>query len=529
MIAGLALAISALFAPVMFGQTPADFGDFADPPIPTLLHSTIGVAGRVGPFHLDTAHEWIGFSGASSTTLEPDAKLFDEDDGTVDIRNVYIPGGFSRTGRVSVPVTTDGDAAVRYLNVAADLNGDGVFRSFSAGLYTQWEWLVCNLPIAFREESKWVVSLFTLYFPTGGPVAVRATLTTELIDPALFGSNGWDGSGPVGGFARGETEDHQSVPVRDYFYNLISTGVNLMPSIVPSPPFPPGTPPPPGAPVTEPPRGPRGGPAPAPKIAQAPNDGVPPYVPESPLPPRTQNGGDEVVASGSVPGMPDIKQGAEECAPTAAANSLRYLLDKSGNPPQDGDGFNRDLQNRLKEAMKTNQGSPGTQLAPDNPEADNFVQGKKRAQITSVLADAKVTTQQANPSADNITAAIDAGKDVEIVVSRMNPDGTVAARHMVTVVGYVRHADGTVELKVHDPNDLQDGETPGQTVQPPREHSLIIQPGPAGKGGLRVKGMVRDGHDPNIEDDGDTYVIEMLYTEELAANTLNASVNSPPT
>ena len=153
----LAAVVICLLASGIYAQD-ADFGDLPDPGFPTLRDPV-----STGPYHLDVSHEAIGVT-LGTTTTEPDAKFSDEDDGFpyIGISNIMLGGVFSQGGKVSVPVTTDNDSAIRYLNVVADLNGDGVFQSYTSGLYTQHEWLACNVPILFQNATKVVSSYFTL-------------------------------------------------------------------------------------------------------------------------------------------------------------------------------------------------------------------------------------------------------------------------------------------------------------------------------------------------------------------------------
>lgn len=528
------LMVAAGFVCVLTGTAwgDADFGDLQDPTFPTLAASGSTPPGRTGPYHLDVSKEWIGAASVSTTTLEPEAKVvdLDEDDGFINVFVVSVDGLPANLGRVTVPVTTADGGAVRYLNVALDINGDGVFRTYpSVGGRMQWEWAVVNLPIVYAGETKVVTGDFTLLMPVPMVLHARATLTTEPIAPILFGANGWDGSGPLGGFSRGETEDHFNVPCLGYDYPVSLSGAHVMPNTPPDIPFPPDSPPSPGPPVSHHPKEPAKEFGPV-RVPEDPGNGLTPTSPEADEPPRVAEEEPEanpVTEKGSVAGMPDIKQGPMECVPTATANSLRYLYDKGGNPPPaDSDGFNRDLKNKLGAAMGTTP-SHGTDISATDPAANRFLQGKKDADLPAPLRNAKVTTARANPSVENICGAIDRGEDVEIVITAYNPDGTkTQTSHMVTVVGYVKHADGTVELKIHDPNDRQPGENPGDTAKPPRENSIFIKPsGAAGdptKGGLRVTGGMQGPA-------GKTLVIDHLFTEKLAQGGAPVSAGAPTT
>lgn len=116
--------IIAFFCCAVVRAQTYDFGDMHGG-IPTTL-------AEGGPHHLDVSHEWIGAAG-SVTTTENDAKAVDEDDGVVTLANVSVDGTFANMGRFAVTVTTDTSDAVRYVNAAADINGDGVFMTYPVG------------------------------------------------------------------------------------------------------------------------------------------------------------------------------------------------------------------------------------------------------------------------------------------------------------------------------------------------------------------------------------------------------------
>jgi len=508
------------FPPLAYAQS-FDFGDLPDPGYPTLLNSTSSGFGMVGPFHVDTTHEWIGTAPTSTTTGEPDAKLvdLDEDDGSITIWNVEIDGSFANLGRVAVPVTTDTDTTCRYLNVAADLNADGIFQTFDSGGQPQYEWLICNCPIVFTDDTKVILGYFTLQSPLVTVSARRATLTTYPIDPGLFGPMGWDGGGPAIGFARGETEDfYNAMTVPTHIWQPDGTGADA-PELT-DPPFPPGTPPPPRQPVTDHPEDVPGIPGHRGKKPQppaTPGGGIPPNNPIAPEPPR--NAPFSVVGeAGHLRNMPDIKQGPAECIPTAAANSIRYLMNNAGLDSdymiQEGltsEELNRRLQEKLKEAMKTNNPEPGTGYRYTETEEGDFRRGKRTADLPPSIAGRVTTTVCPNPSFDQIRALLNKGFNVEIMLRKYGADGQpIDPAHMVTVSGYVLHNNGTMELKIHDPGDKEPGENSGDTVDPPRENSIIVTnaTGSTGQGGLHVLGYPCKP--------GEHIVIEGGFAEELA-------------
>ncbi|NIA12565.1 MAG: hypothetical protein GWP08_00700 [Nitrospiraceae bacterium] len=500
-----------------YGQD-ADFGDLPDPGFPTLRASASAGADRTGPYHLNTTHEWIGL-GPGGTTIEPDAKVIDmdEDDafGLITIDNMYEQGIFMQMGQVSVPVTTDSDPAIRYLNVAADLNEDGQFESFYYGPDLQWEWLACNVPVIFQDETKSVTSRFVLVTPLATTPCLRATLTTVPIDPALFGVNGWDGSGPVGGFARGETEDQCPGAPPDTIMWESWQGVELVPPANPPARFPEWNPPPPSAPVSQRPRAAEPPPFP---LANGPAE---PFRPDPTTTPLRAD--DQPLAAPSrddvnkMFDMPDIKPGPNGCVPAATANSIRYLMDQAGLTPEGNGGeINRGIQEELKRAMETTPEN-GTAISPDQPDRCKFLQGAARANLPNGVGERLVTTVQSNPSAADICKAAAEGKGVEIVIARFDGPGINPPQnpqgHMVTVVGCVKRPDGTYEFKYHDPEDLRQGDNPGDTVFPPREHSLIVANGglESDRGGLRIIGA--PGRYEGIER---IHYVAYVFVEEIA-------------
>ncbi len=526
------LVVCSVIAMGLAAAQNADFGDLADPGFPTLRFSTSSaVVGRTGPYHYSVNHEWIGTTPLT-TTLEPEAKLvdLDEDDGlpTFSMQNMYRDGLFQQTGVVRVAVTTDSDLSVRYLNIAADLNSDGRFATFPDPIWglPQYEWVACNVPVVHVGETKEVVQRFVLLNPMTAMPCVRVTLTTMPIAPALFGAAGWDGSGPVGGFDRGETEDYcpSDSQLSDYHYD--HSGGAWIPPVLAPPPGDPGAPPPPPKGPTSGPPGQPGGPAWQPPTL--PGLEPPEFPPPTTEPPRLEEAAGTPVPPGSVSrvrGMPDIKQGENECVPSATANSLRYLMDKAGATPSgDDDAINRGLRDRLKGAMGTT-AEGGTTFDPTGRTQFGFEKGKQEVvNTTDGLKDRVVTSVISNPSVDQICAAIAAGKNVEIMIYEYKPDGHGGyARndmgHMVTVVGCVRHPDGRVELLFHDPADIMTDdegkpiEGAGDTVDPPRVNSMFVRnkTGDAVNGGLEIIGLPE-----GVESLGRKFFIEVAWTEDLA-------------
>ena len=407
--------------------TIADYGDAPDPSFPTLYATTsTSIPGQTGPFHLDVTQEWIGTEVTSTTTTESDALVVDQDDddGPIVVMRAYTGGLPGPIGFVQVPVTiaSGTQATVRYLNVAVDLNQDGVWAAYSYGGATlQEEWVAKNIALYFgpNETSILVHAPFVWLDPSismSTDVWVRATLTTTPLDPSLFGDGdpGWDGSGPNAGFARGETEDWLVTPIVLAFQ--------------PEPPGRiPGSPPPP---PPGPGPGPGGGPGPAPEpdagagVGEAPDEGTE-HAP-----------------------FPDIAQEPNECGPTSVADSLYWLgaangfSDKlPGSPDDPGD-----LIDMIKDKMDFDDGVTD----------ENFIAGKE--ELVDELELPVVTKHQDDgdgqiPESDWIVSELDDDEDVELGMTFDEGGG-----HWVAAVGYTTYPNGDIVVKVHDPDDGLDGD-----------------------------------------------------------------------
>jgi hypothetical protein len=288
----------------------------------------------------------------------------------------------------------------------------------------------------------------------------RATLTTEIIDPTIFGIAGWNGTGPVGGFLRGETEDH-NISVEDH------TLFPVPPGLIPNPP--PGFC---GDGIVQPWRGEQCDPPdgvtcdancqliPQPQPGFCGDGIVQPWRGEQCDPPDgvTCDANCQLIPQPSDPvpvdgiekeGVPDIPQGCNECAPTSAANSLYFLgkahgfSDKLPGSPDNP----RPLIEELKKRMN---------WTCEGVTAANFTKGKKN--ITKYLKLPIETHCQGDgegqiPTVDFICSELEKCQDVELGMAFDGGGG-----HMVTVVGYTKYSDGSVKLKIHDPDDNLTGD-----------------------------------------------------------------------
>jgi hypothetical protein len=286
--------------PVTGQASSADYGDAPDIQDGERLLVGQGCNGPVlryptrlasgGPYHFDPDVVWLG---SNPPTLEDDPKLpncddwldslfapivpspyfCDEDEGpsilTVDDSAwVATQQGCNPGGPVSPPLPPEGcnlaswafDVSVGagapdppgYANVAVDpICWGGVTGEFGD---VPAKWVLRNAPIPAGGGTM-VTLPFEVYvvhvkakdkinwMPL--PFWSRFTVSPDPIDPAQFPNGTWDGSGPVGGFPYGETEDQlvygdppESVPCivvprfgeRDgiFFMNPINAHVHLM-------------------------------------------------------------------------------------------------------------------------------------------------------------------------------------------------------------------------------------------------------------------------------------------------------------
>lgn len=127
---------------------------------------------------------------------------------------------------------------------------------------------------------------------------------------------------------------------------------------------------------------------------------------------------------------PGIKQKKNECAPTSAAQSLFWLQKRHPGalggklPGQD------DLIEKLKTAMKWNDGiapgdfEPGKKKVIEDLKLDKLILTKKGGQFDGT------------DTFDFVKKEIEAGEDVELRIQYKNPDGSNDGGHWVTAVGW---------------------------------------------------------------------------------------------
>lgn len=172
-------------------------GDYGDAPdlgfgqrFPTLAATeNADMDGWTGPVHLNTDVAWLGAAISA-------------EDGPISPEDDFDDGWSPVEGTVTVTLAAGAPRGPYYLNIVADLNNSGHWNSTR----TNQEWAVQNMPIE-QDAGTTVAHAVPLTIPRAR--WVRITLTDAPIVADTFGAvGGWDGSGPVAGFAVGETEDY---------------------------------------------------------------------------------------------------------------------------------------------------------------------------------------------------------------------------------------------------------------------------------------------------------------------------------
>ncbi len=272
--------------------------------------------------------------------------------------------------------------AIGYLNVVADLSGDGEIQAD--------EWIVQNIPLNLGEGLL-SASLVSAWFDSGNysvipesPYKIYATIENEDL-PSFWGYMDWYSVEMNAGSFSWGSEDLSG-----------QTG--------------------------------------------------------SPLPPTstaTTSGKDSF---GPRKGVPDIEQKTNECGPTSAANSLRWLAAQYGF----GDKLPSDDDDLIKELMKAMKGSDERPFpALDNNQLyDGKVQYIKQKGLPLVVKGGNTDPNATGGKAfDFIAAELKAGEDVEFLIKW---PGKNTGSHWVTVTGYGVNGE-RLFLYVNDPDDKKTG------------------------------------------------------------------------
>jgi hypothetical protein len=228
--------------PITSSQSTAPASDYGDAPdgqdayygvqgsFPTLFSTTNSKLGRPGAHALNIGQEMLGVG----VSMEVDATDPSDPDG---VPNLVDADSDERmfviiedaTAKLAFDVTVDASAPdiTRYINVLIDFDQSGNWGGAANGK----EWAIVNtgIDIASGNTETIITPSFSWGNHDVSPVWMRVSLTREQVNEALFGADGWDGSGQ---FEYGEIED-----------SLVFLGgcpVPLIPSPPPPSPLPPG-------------------------------------------------------------------------------------------------------------------------------------------------------------------------------------------------------------------------------------------------------------------------------------------------
>lgn len=142
---------------------------------------------------------------------EADARVVDNDPSD-DGQPTLVINGFGSGGGLFVSVAADGppsdEKVSGFLNIALDLNQDGVWSQHVDSGVTVDEWVVQNMPISLPggDSERMATDGFS-FGPHSARTEFWGRLTLTPTPIAAPDASGWDGSGPATGFASGETED----------------------------------------------------------------------------------------------------------------------------------------------------------------------------------------------------------------------------------------------------------------------------------------------------------------------------------
>ena len=146
-------------------------------------------------------------------------------------------------------------------------------------------------------------------------------------------------------------------------------------------------------------------------------------------------------------GVPDIAQLLNECGPTSAANSLRWLLGTSSKLPASDDTLIRELM----KAMTGSDSRPFGGLV-DNQLFDGKVKYNEEKNLGLIIKGGNGDPAAGGGKAfDFISSELGAGEDVEFLVG-----WPVGGSHWVTVIGAGVNGD-RLFLDVMDPDDQFEG------------------------------------------------------------------------
>ncbi len=338
------------------------------------------------------AHRFSGFAGvvvAIALLLATGAR----GDPVVGFGQIAINGSPTSVGFVDVLIAPSSSAGVGYLNVAVDWNSNGLDTS---------DWLVFNSAIPlqstdFGGNSATFSSTFDLSsISLSGSYTVYASFDLSARSPGDFTS----------------LQANSSVLFSTYDIGDLQDGINLGLDA--------------GA----------GGNGAGNGLTLNPGSGS--LSPQNSIIGRVRHD------------TPGIKQGKNECAPTAAAQSLLWLQKRHPGALGGKLPAQADLINQLKNGMNWNDG-----IAPGD-----FKPGKEKV-IGDLKLDKIIVTKQGGQfdgtnTFDFVKKEIEAGEDVELRIQYKNADGTNDGGHWVTAVGWF---DDGAKKKLFFKDPLTGGDT----------------------------------------------------------------------
>ena len=322
----------------------------------------------------------------------------------MDVVRVGMNGERTEFGFVKVHINgsqedpgTDATATLRLLNVALDLNNSGTFEEYDANGQPQSEWIIRDMPVRMLDEQN----SFSFFFPDKTAedsipsvgILMRAVITDENIMGAT--EQVWDGEVP------------QDAESKDKMVQIDFEDVGNLQSP---------------------------GPGKDGSFGFLYSDGYASFA-------------GSVYAQGAEeinvfhPGVPDIDQGVNECAPTSAANSLLWLAEKFDF--QDKLPSQAELIGELKDDMNWDNG-----ISPND-----FLPGKEAitARRGLPLVNHQLGNFNGTGTFGQMADELKKDQDVEMRIQYKDADGNNTGGHWVTVVGLEQMANGTQIIDVHDP------------------------------------------------------------------------------
>lgn len=150
--------------------------------------------------------------------------------------------------------------------------------------------------------------------------------------------------------------------------------------------------------------------------------------------------------------MPDIAQKTNECGPTSAANSLRWLAKEHGfndKLPKKNDDLIKDLM----KAMTDSNDRPFGGLRGDQLRDGKIKYAEEKGLPMTVKGGMNDPNASGSKAFDFIKSEFDAGEDIEFLIKW---PGENTGSHWVTVAGYAIKGD-RLFLSVNDPDDSKTG------------------------------------------------------------------------